>query len=68
MGRGPSLARVCTGGCHDALDPDQIASGLAHAENATLKRVREYEPKFRRRDVVLRALVKARHHGQPAPS
>jgi hypothetical protein len=58
---------VCTGGCHDALDPDQIASGLADADNPTLKRVREYALKFRRRDVVC-ALVKARHHGQPAPS
>ena len=52
---------------YDALDPDQIASGLAHADNPTLKRVREYELKFRRRDVVLRALVEARHHGQTAP-
>jgi hypothetical protein len=53
---------------YDALDPDQIASGLAHADNPTLKRVREYELKFQRRDVVLRALIEARHHGQPAPS
>ena len=52
---------------YDALDPDQIASGLAHADNPTLKRVREYELKFRRRDVVLSALVEARHHGQTAP-
>ena len=53
---------------YDALNSDQIASGLAHADNPTLKDVREYELKFRRRDVVLRALVEARHHGQSAPS
>jgi hypothetical protein len=52
---------------YDALDADQIASRLAHADNPTLKRVREDELKFRRRDIVLRALVKARDHGQPAP-
>jgi hypothetical protein len=38
-------------------------AGLRHADNATLKRVREYERKFHRRDVVLRALNDVRHDG-----
>ena len=52
---------------YDALEPGQIVAGLRHADNATLKRVREYERKFHRRDVVLRALNDARHGGIPAP-
>jgi len=52
---------------YDALEPGEIVAGLRHADNATLKRVREYERKFHRRDVVLRALNDVRHDGVPAP-
>ena len=51
---------------YDALKPEEIVAGLRHADPPTLKRVREYERKFHRRDVVLRALTDARHAGLSA--
>jgi hypothetical protein len=53
---------------YDALEPEEIVAGLRHADEPTLKRVREYERKFRRRDAVLRALSDARHDGLPVPA
>jgi hypothetical protein len=50
---------------YDVLGPEEIVAGLRHADNPTLKRVREYELKFRRRDTVLRALADVRHNGLP---
>ena len=41
-------------------------AGLRHADEPTLKRVREYERKFHRREVVLRALADVRHDGLAA--
>jgi hypothetical protein len=51
---------------YDALKPEEIVTGLRHADAPTLKLVREYERKFHRRDVVLRALTEARHAGLSA--
>ena len=47
---------------YDALPEAEITANFDRADDATLKRVREYELKFRRRDVVLRALRSARHN------
>ena len=47
---------------YDALGEDEITANFARADDATLKRVREYELKFRRRDAILRALAAARHN------
>ena len=51
---------------YDALEPAEIVAGLRHADEPTLKRVREYERKFHRREVVLRALADVRHDGLAA--
>ena len=51
---------------YDTLEPEEIVAGLRHADEPTLKRVREYERKFHRRDVVLHALTDARHNGPSA--
>jgi hypothetical protein len=53
---------------YDALEPNEIVAGLRHADNETLRLVREYELKFRRRDAVLRALADVRHDNSPAPA
>jgi hypothetical protein len=47
---------------YDALGEEEVTANFEKADDATLKRVREYELKFRRRDVVLRALRSARHN------
>jgi hypothetical protein len=52
---------------YDALQPEEIVAELRHADNPTIKRVREYERKFHRRDVVLHALTDVRHDGLPLP-
>ena len=51
---------------YDGLKPEEIVAGLRHADAPTLKRVREYERKFHRREVVLRALADVRHDGLAA--
>jgi len=50
---------------YDALGEDEITANLNRADDATLKRVREYELKFRRRDAILQALRAARHRAAP---
>jgi hypothetical protein len=47
---------------YDALPEAEITANFDRADDETLKRVREYELKFRRREVVLQALRAARHN------
>jgi hypothetical protein len=47
---------------YDALPESEITANFDRADDATLKRVREYELKFRRREIVLQALRAARHN------
>lgn len=47
---------------YDSLPEEEITANFQRADDETLKRVREYELKFRRRDAVLRAIVTARHN------
>jgi hypothetical protein len=44
---------------YDELEADGVAAALEGADRATLARVREYERKFKRRDVVLTNIARA---------
>jgi hypothetical protein len=46
---------------YDGLEPDAIAAALRGADAGTLMKVREYERKFKRRDVVLTMIAQVGH-------
>jgi len=49
---------------YDALDQEQISTALNAADIATIRRVREYERKFKRRSHVLAAVTRTSHARQ----